>query len=80
MRVEDKSSGTGLIPTISKKGSIQIEPQPRGPNSNKVVRCMDTVPWFKSGRVFVPALYDDQGGKIKHVRDHRGEVVGPTDG
>ncbi len=79
MKVEDKSSGTGLIQTISKKGSIQIEPQPRGPNSNKVVRCMDAVPWFKSGRVFVPAIFDDQGNAIKHVKDHRGEIIGPTD-
>ncbi|WPN49970.1 phage terminase large subunit [Pseudomonas sp. P8_241] len=79
MRVEDKSSGTGLIQTISKKGSIPIEPQPRGPAANKVTRCMDAVLWFKSGRVFVPAIYDDQGCKIENVRDHRGEIVATTD-
>lgn len=79
MRVEDKSSGTGLIQTISKKGSIQIEPQPRGPASNKVTRCMDAVPWFKSGRVFVPAIYDEQGRPITHVKDHRGEALGTTE-
>jgi predicted phage terminase large subunit-like protein len=79
MRVEDKSSGTGLIQTISKKGSIQIQPQPRGPASNKVVRCMDAVPWFKSGRVFVPAIYDEHGNKIDQVKDHRGVAIAPAD-
>ncbi|GAA0259164.1 phage terminase large subunit [Pseudomonas rhodesiae] len=79
MRVEDKSSGTGLIQTISKKGSIPIEPQPRGPAANKVTRCMDAVPWIKSGRVFVPAIFDDQGRKIEHVKDHRGETIASTD-
>ncbi|WP_115295416.1 hypothetical protein [Pseudomonas putida] len=63
----------GLIQTISKKGSIQIESQPRGPAANKVTRCMDSVPWFKSGRVFVPAIYDEQGKPITHVKDHRGQ-------
>ncbi|MNL25866.1 hypothetical protein D3C87_1473630 [compost metagenome] len=40
---------------------------------------MDAVPWFKSGRVFVPAIYDDQGRKFEHVKDHRGEIVASTD-
>lgn len=40
---------------------------------------MDAVPWLKSGRVFVPAIYDDQGRKIEHVKDHRGEIVASTD-
>lgn len=79
MKVEDKSSGTGLIQTISKKGSIPIVAQPRGPASNKVVRCMDAVPWFKSGRVFVPAIFDADGNRIDQVKDHRGVGIAPTE-
>lgn len=80
MKIEDKSSGTGLIQTMSKKGRIPISPTPRGPASNKVTRCMDAIPWFKSGRVFIPRMFNEETGeRISHVKDHRGEKIAPTE-
>lgn len=79
MKVEDKSSGTGLIQMIQRSGNIQVDPIPRGPGANKVTRCMDTVPWLKSGRVFVPALYDGDGNLLEGVKEHRGNVISSND-
>lgn len=79
MKVEDKSSGTGLIQMIQKDGNIPVDPIPRGPGANKVTRCMDTVPWLKSGRVYIPELYSEDGKLITHVKDHLGNDIAETD-
>lgn len=79
MKIEDKSSGTGLIQMIQRDGNIPVDPVPRGPEANKITRCMDTVPWLKTGRVFVPKLYTEEGIRIDGVKDHRGEVIAGTD-
>lgn len=50
--VEDKSSGTGLIQSISKKLPIEITPVQR--DSDKVTRAMDVAPVIKAGRVVFP--------------------------
>jgi predicted phage terminase large subunit-like protein len=79
MKVEDKSSGTGLIQTIRKKGAIPIVEVPRGPEANKLTRCMDIQPWVKAGRVRLPALHTDDGTDIRHVLNHRGDTIASTD-
>lgn len=50
--VEDKSSGTGLIQTLRKKGGIPIIPIQR--SIDKLTRCEDTAPWVENGSVFLP--------------------------
>ena len=80
MYVEDKSSGTGLIQTIKRKAkTMVVTPIPRGSEQNKLTRCMDTVPWIKSGRVRIPAMFREDGTPIDGVIDHRGTRMYPND-
>lgn len=51
-KVEDKSSGTGLIQTIKKKTLIPIEGIPR--NKDKVDRAFGTIPHIAAGHVHLP--------------------------
>lgn len=54
MVVEDKSSGTGLVQTLSKHPyNIPIEGKER--DKDKLTRCMDALPWIESGHVCIPA-------------------------
>lgn len=52
MRVEDKSSGTGLIQSIKKKGRFPIEGIER--EKDKLTRVMDVLPQIESGYVMLP--------------------------
>lgn len=53
MRVEDKSSGTGLIQTLKLPPySIPIEPIER--DKDKLTRVMDGLPYIEAGQVCVP--------------------------
>lgn len=52
MKVEDKSSGTGLIQNIKKKGSVPIEGIER--QKDKLTRAMDVQSFYKSGLVAIP--------------------------
>lgn len=56
MKVEDKSSGTGLIQNIKKKGHIPIVGIER--QKDKLTRAMDVQSFYKSGLVCLPP--DDQ--------------------
>jgi predicted phage terminase large subunit-like protein len=62
MAVEDKSSGTGLIQTLTagddNDGTTKIPVRAIQRNIDKKTRAMDTVPLIASGRVFIP---DDKG-------------------
>ena len=51
MKVEDKSSGTGLIQELKREG-IPIIPIPR--NTDKIERAYDVTPAMESGNVFLP--------------------------
>lgn len=51
MKVEDKSSGTGLIQTLSREG-IPIIGIPR--SKDKITRAMDVAPVIESGNVLLP--------------------------
>ena len=51
MKVEDKSSGTGLIQTLKREG-IPIIGIPR--SRDKVERAYDAAPYIESGNVFLP--------------------------
>lgn len=54
MKVEDKSSGTGLIQTIKlPPHNIPIKPIER--TTDKLTRCMDGLPYIESGCVCIPA-------------------------
>ncbi|HAB53326.1 MAG TPA: PBSX family phage terminase large subunit [Ignavibacteriales bacterium] len=50
--IEDKASGTGLIQSIQRKGSVSIEAVQR--NKDKYTRCLDVLGYIKSGYVFLP--------------------------
>lgn len=52
MKVEDKSSGTGLIQSIRAEESIPIEGVER--NKDKLTRVMDALPCIDSGLVCIP--------------------------
>lgn len=52
MKVEDKSSGTGLIQNIKKKGGIPIEAIQR--DKDKLIRAMDVQSFYKSGMICIP--------------------------
>jgi len=51
MKIEDKSSGTGLIQTLKREG-IPILPIQRG--SDKLTRAYDASPMIESGNVYLP--------------------------
>lgn len=53
VKVEDKSSGSGLIQTIQQETNIPIVGIPR--HRDKVMRAFDCVPHISSGNVWVPA-------------------------
>lgn len=50
--IEDKSSGTGLIQNITKKGGIPIQPVER--QRDKLTRAYDAQPFIEKGMVCVP--------------------------
>ena len=52
MRIEDKSSGTGLIQTLAREG-IPVAPIQR--SADKVSRAMDIAPLIEAGHVIIPA-------------------------
>lgn len=52
VKVENKSSGSGLIQTIKRKTNIPIVGIER--NRDKVSRAMDVVPHIASGNVYIP--------------------------
>lgn len=53
LMIEDKASGTGLIQSIKRKGSIPVEGIQR--NTDKLVRVKDVVGFIESGLVNIPA-------------------------
>lgn len=55
MKVEDKSSGTGLIQQLKQAG-IPVEGIPR--SRDKVSRAHDTAPMMEAGRVYLPERSD----------------------
>lgn len=65
MNIEDKQAGQGLISTLQKRRNIPVVPVPRGDGQNKFVRHSNCQPQIKMGKVFVPALHDEQGDKIE---------------
>lgn len=52
LKVEDKSSGTGLIQSIKEDGKIPVDPIER--TIDKVTRVMDAQPYIESGQVCIP--------------------------
>lgn len=52
MKVEDKSSGTGLVQDLERGSGIPIEGIER--STDKLTRVMDAVPYIESGMVFLP--------------------------
>lgn len=79
MAIEDKASGTGLIQTLTNKKHIPIKAIPRGPDNNKVSRCLDIQSYVKNGRVFVPAILNEDGYPILRTTDHNGNQIAKTD-
>lgn len=56
VKIEDKSSGSGLIQSLKKTTHIPVKDIQR--NRDKVMRAMDTVPQIASGNVFIPENAD----------------------
>lgn len=53
MKIEDKSSGTGLVQQIKKKGTIPVRGIPR--HRDKLTRIYDGQPFMENGLVCLPA-------------------------
>jgi len=66
MYIEDKSSGTGLIQELRKKGLNVVE-VPR--NKDKVLRGQDAAPYIKSGLVLLNTGVPDIGNTTKEARE-----------
>lgn len=56
LKVEDKSSGTGLVQDIRADGRIPVFAIQR--NRDKYTRVLDAQPYIESGRVFIPEEAD----------------------
>lgn len=71
MKVEDKSSGTGLIQNIKKKGGIPIIGISR--EKDKLTRAMDVQSFYKVGLVCLPP--DDRAPMVTRYKNDEGEWV-----
>ena len=78
LAIEDKASGTGLIQTLTNRKHIPIKAIPRGPDNNKVSRCLDIQSYVKNGRVYVPEILREDGTKVVRVLDSRGRELAST--
>jgi predicted phage terminase large subunit-like protein len=78
MGIEDKQAGQGLITTLKKRKEIPIKEIPRGEGQNKLVRALNVVPQIKTGKVFIPTMYDEQGERISHALYADGSIAGST--
>lgn len=63
-KVEDKSSGTGLIQTLKKSCPVAVLPIPR--HIDKTTRALDAAPFIESGRVFIP---DDRDFVVDYIEE-----------
>lgn len=79
MCIEDKQAGQGLIQTLKNKNEIYVEPVQRGENQNKFVRHSNCQPQLKMGKVMVPKIHDDEGGKITRTKFWDGAEAFSTD-
>lgn len=79
MAIEDKASGTGLIQSLTNRKRIPIKGIPRGPDANKVSRCLDVQSYIKNGRVYVPMIVREDGSKVDRVLRHDGKELARTD-
>lgn len=82
-KVEDKSSGTGLIQDIKKTSAIPIEGIQR--NKDKVIRGFDTIPHIAAGHVHLPleapwlSDYKDEFRKFTPLMTHKwDDQIDPT--
>ncbi len=78
MGIEDKQAGQGLITTLKKRKSIPIKEIPRGAGQNKLVRCLNSIPQIKTGKVYVPATHDESGAVIPFVYYDDNTIAGST--
>jgi predicted phage terminase large subunit-like protein len=79
MSIEDKQAGQGLITTLKKRKQIPIVSVQRGANQNKFVRHNNCQPQIKMGKVFIPAIHDDDGNKITGTTWFNDAACCPTD-
>ncbi|WP_372771459.1 phage terminase large subunit [Pseudoalteromonas sp.] len=79
MSIEDKQAGQGLITTLQKRNSIPVHSVQRGQDQNKLIRHNNCQPQMKMGKVFIPALHDEDGNKIFNTTYESGEVAHSTE-
>ena len=58
--MEDKSSGLFLNQQFLKDGTVRVRPVPRDgtANNDKFSRFLNTVPFFKAGRILLPRYHE----------------------
>ena len=81
MVIEDKQAGQGLITDLKKrtKSGIVVEPMPRGPDQNKVVRHHNCQPRIKAGEVMIPMQHREDGTPVAQVTYWDGEFAASTE-
>lgn len=72
MSIEDKQAGQGLIAELKSENAIPVKAVQRGTNQNKYVRHCNAEPKIKQGKVFIPALHDENGDRIPGTVWHDG--------
>tara|TARA_R110002096_G_scaffold16876_2_gene57475 strand:+ start:57 stop:1007 length:951 start_codon:yes stop_codon:yes gene_type:complete len=60
MYMEDKSSGLFLNQQFIKDGTVNVKPVPRDgtANNDKFTRFLNTIPYFKAGRILIPRNHE----------------------
>lgn len=78
MAIEDKQAGQGLITTLTKRQYIPIKPVQRGDGENKLVRCLNSIPQLKTGKVYIPDTHDADNNNLFHVYYSDGTTIAGT--
>lgn len=78
MAIEDKQAGQGLITTLKKRKSLPVLEIPRGAGQNKLIRCLNSIPQIKTGKVYVPAIITSDGAHVSHTRYNDGSIAAST--
>lgn len=74
MNIEDKQAGQGLIQTLKDKNKIPVVSVQRGTEQNKYARHCNAQPQIKMGKVFIPALHNDDGTRNDMTYFYNGDA------
>lgn len=67
--IEDKSSGLHLNQQFLKDGTVSVKPVPRDStaNNDKFSRFLNTVPYFKAGKILLPSKHEHYAYILREI-------------